>query len=110
MRRALLLGLLAASACRAGASSGTIELRPDWESCDAYAFELMVAALPEEGGSLTDADLALLGAVLARQDAGSVRAAVLLSRSADPSAGRVLLDRLETRDYDRERHAVASFA
>ena len=81
-----------------------LALPDDWLARSAWEFELMVGEVGAVRWNL--AALEALEAALARQDLGSVRAAVLLARGQERSR-EVILARLEARIEGPERHSDA---
>ena len=82
-----------------------------WDTVSTRAFERALDAwvAPPERVRLPPADLATLASTLDRDDPAAMRAALLLARSRDPSAGEALMQHLEKRiaagEYDERLDA-----
>ena len=122
----LLGGLLLGSACRSEPEPewppedrlrggvqldvGAVWTLPvDWDTMDPVGFEEMVEReLPTSRVTpISRASLVELAEGLERQDASSVRAAVILGRSSWPSSASILIRRLEKRVLGPERESDA---
>ena len=114
VRSSLSFGLLLAlaPACAAPQEEARPALHPlpeGWLDVEPLAFERLLEEelAPNDPLLWNPAALEELAAALERQDQGSVRAALLLSRSRHESAARTILARLEERIVGPERQSDA---